>query len=69
LIAGVLFVITFATSIPALLLYDPVLNDIGYISGAGADTRVLVGALLEVLLIIANVGTAVVLFPILKRQE
>ena len=36
LIAGVLFVITFATSIPALLLYDPVLNDIGYITGPGA---------------------------------
>jgi hypothetical protein len=69
LIAGVLFVITFATSIPALLLYDPVLNDIGYITGAGADTRVLLGAFLELLLIIANVGTAVVLFPILKRQN
>src|SRR6201988_1918392 len=69
LIAGVLFVITFATSIPALLLYDPVLNDIGYITGAGADTRVLIGAFLEPLLIIANVGSAVVLFPILKRKN
>jgi hypothetical protein len=69
LIAAVLFVITFATSIPALLLYDPVLNDIGYITGAGADTRVLLGAFLEVLLIIASVGSAVVLFPILKRQN
>jgi hypothetical protein len=38
------------------------------ILGAGADTRVALGALLELLLIIANVGTAVVLFPILKRQ-
>jgi hypothetical protein len=69
LIAGVLFVITFATSIPALLLYDPVLNDVGYITGAGADTRVLLGAFLELLLIIANIGSAVVLFPILKRQS
>jgi hypothetical protein len=69
LIAGALFVITFATSIPALLLYDPVLNDPAYIIGAGADTRVLVGAFLELLLIIANVGSAVVLFPILKRQS
>jgi hypothetical protein len=40
-----------------------------YIVGAGADTRVALGALLEVLLIIANIGTAVVLFPILKRQN
>jgi hypothetical protein len=68
-IAGVLFVLTFLTSIPALLLYDPVLNDLGYITGAGADTRVLLGAFLELLLIIANIGTAVVLFPILKRQS
>jgi hypothetical protein len=68
-IAGVLFVITFITSIAALLLYDPVLNDHGYISGSGADTRVLLAAFLELLLIIANIGTAVVLFPILKRQS
>ncbi len=69
LLAGVLFVITFVTSIPALFLYHPVLHDVGYITGAGADTRVLLGAFLELLLIIANVGSAVVLFPILKRQN
>lgn len=69
LIAGVLFVITFITSIPAVLLYDPVLNNASYIVGAGADTRVYVGAFLEILLAIANIGTAVVLFPILKRQS
>jgi hypothetical protein len=69
LIAGVLFVITFVTSIPALLLYDPVLNDPNYIVGAGADTRVFLGAFLELLLIIANIGTALALFPILKRQS
>jgi hypothetical protein len=69
LVAGVLFVITFLTSIPALLLYDPVLNDAHYILGAGADTRVFLGASLELLLIIANIGTALALFPILKRQS
>ncbi len=70
LIAGALFVITFLTSIPAaLLLYSPVLDHTNYIVGAGADTRVALGALLEVLLIVANVGSAVVLFPVLKRQN
>ena len=70
LIAGVLFLITYVTAIPAaFLLYPPVLDDANYIVGAGADTRVALGALLEVFLIIANVGTAVVLFPILKRQN
>ena len=67
LIAGALFVITFLTSIPAaLLLYTPVLDHTNYIVGAGADTRVALGAFLEVLLIVA---TAVVLFPVLKRQN
>jgi Domain of unknown function (DUF4386) len=65
----VLFVITHVTSIAAVLLYHPVLHDHGYIVGAGADTRVFLGAFLEMLLIVANVGTAVVLFPILKRQS
>jgi hypothetical protein len=69
LIAGVWFVITFVASIPALLLYDPVLNDIGYITGAGADTRVQLGALLEIVTAIAGIATAVVLFPIVKRQS
>ncbi len=70
LIAGALFLITFLTSIPAaLLLYRPVLDHTGYIVGAGADTRVALGALLEIILIIANVGSAVVLFPVLKRQN
>jgi hypothetical protein len=68
-IAGVLWVITYITAIPALLLFDPVLNDPSYITGAGADTRVRLGAFLELLLIIANIGTAVVMFPILKRQS
>jgi hypothetical protein len=70
LVAGVLFIITFITAIPALYLFQPVLDDpAGYIAGAGADNRIFFGALLELLLIIANIGTAVVLFPILKRQS
>src|SRR5215211_4770696 len=67
-IFGVLYLITFVTSIPAALLYVPVLDDpVGYIAGAGHDARILVGALLELLLIIANIGTAVVIVPIMRR--
>ena len=70
LVTGVFFVITFITSIPALVLYGPVLNNAHYIVvGADADTRVLWGAFLEVILAIANIGTAVTLFSILKRQN
>ena len=67
-VTGVLFLITFITAIPPFVyLYVPVLDDPDYIVGAGADTSVSLGAFLEVLLIIANIGTAVVLFPVLKR--
>ncbi|MCR3744010.1 protein of unknown function (DUF4386) [Actinomadura glauciflava] len=68
-IAGVWFILTFVLSIPAVLLYDPVLNDANYIVGAGADTQVRFGALLEILTAVANIATAVVLFPLLKRQS
>lgn len=61
--------ITFVSAIAGLLLYDPVLNDADYIVSAGSDTRVSFGALFEVILVIANIVTAIVLFPILKRQS
>src|SRR3954453_16151883 len=67
---GVLYLITFVTSIPALALYQPVLDHpVGYIAGAGHDTQILFAALLELLLIITNIGTAVVIFPIVRRQN
>jgi hypothetical protein len=68
-VTGVFFILTFITAIGADILYDSVLNEPGYIIGAGADNSLLLGALLELLLIIANIGTAVALFPILKRQN
>ena len=68
-VTGVLILITFITSIPAFIFYVAVLDDPRYIVGAGADTSVSLGAFLELILIIANIGTAVVLFPILRRQN
>ena len=58
-VVGLLFVITYLTAIPpAFFLYSPVLDDPNYIVGAGADTRIALGTLLELILIITNVGTA-----------
>jgi hypothetical protein len=68
-IFGVLFAGTFITSITALLLYDPILNNTDYILGSGSETRVQLGALCEIFLAITNIGTAVVLWPIVKRQS
>jgi len=71
-IAGWLFIATFVLSIPAyFIFYADVRDTPNLITGAGADPTgsVATGAVLELFLIIANVGTALVLFPILKRQS
>ena len=69
LIAGIWFALTFVFSIPALLLYDPVLNNTNYILSAGHDTRIEFGAFLEVLLALSGIATAVVFYPVLRRQN
>src|SRR6188508_2704579 len=67
---GVLFIITFITSIAALALFQSVLDDpVGYIAGDGKDNQIYLGAFLEFLLVITNVGTAVALYPIARRQN
>jgi len=68
-VTGILFVITYIASIPPVLfLYGPLLDDPRYILGGGAaDNGASLGALLELILIIANIGTAVVLYPVVKR--
>jgi len=68
-IAGVWFAITFIASIPAVFLYKPLLKHHDYVLGSGVDTRVGAGAALEIILVIANIACAVVLYPILKRQS
>jgi hypothetical protein len=69
LAVGVLFILTFVTSIAGVMIYGPVLSDPNYITSSGADTRVFVGAFLELMLIVTNIGCATVLFPLLKKQN
>jgi hypothetical protein len=66
-VAGVLYLITFV-SIPTLSLYSSV-HDPNYIVGFGPDTSALIGALLELIVAFACIGTAITLFPILMRQN
>lgn len=68
-IAGLLFAATFVTSIAAVLLYNPMLGDQDFILGSGSEAKVSIGAALELLLIVANIGTALVLYPVLRRQS
>ena len=68
--AGVLFLITEVTAIAGLLLYGPVLSDpAGYIAGTGSDNRILLGAFCELLLVLAVVGTASTLYPVIRRYN
>ncbi|MCU7823911.1 DUF4386 domain-containing protein [Kitasatospora sp. DSM 101779] len=67
--AGLCYFATHITSIGGLALYGPVLNDPDYVLGAGADGPVLLGALLEVLLALGIVGTAVTLYPVTRRHN
>jgi len=69
LVVGMLFILTFVTSIGAAFVYGPVLTDPHYVTGGGADIRVFLGAFLELGLITTNIGCAVWLFPLLKRQN
>ena len=69
MVVGVLFVVTYITSIAAkFAFYPPFLDNADYLLGDGEDTRVLWGAFFEMLLIIANIGTAVAIYPVLKRR-
>src|SRR5438034_7466585 len=67
LVAGVLYLLTFV-SIPTLFLYGPV-HDPKYIVGPGPDTGVVFGGILEMIVALAGIGTAVTLYPVVKRQN
>ncbi len=69
-LAGALYLITFAASIPAAFYFlAPVLDNPDYVLGSGSDARVITGGLLDVVTAIAGIGTAVVLFPVVRRQN
>ncbi|MGC5384993.1 DUF4386 domain-containing protein [Micromonospora chalcea] len=66
LVAGGFYLLTFV-SIPTLTLYAPI-READYILGGTPDTPVVVGGVLEVIVALACIGTAIALYPVLKRQ-
>lgn len=68
LAAGLFYIGTFVFSIPALGLYDGVLNDPSFVLGAGSDQGVLWGGLIEILTALTGIGTAVAVYPVIKRH-
>jgi hypothetical protein len=68
-VGGGLYLITFISSIPAVFLLAPVLDDPDYIIGSGNDTSVLLGCFLDLVNAFACIGTAVALYPVVTRQN
>lgn len=69
LVAGILYLVTFISSIPAGLLLDPVLTNPNYVASAGADSQISLAAFLDLVNALACIGTAVALFSVVKRQH
>ena len=67
LAAGVLYLLTFV-SIPTLALYGSI-HQPNYILGSGPDTKVIIGGILEIIVALTGIGTAVALYPVLKKQN
>ncbi|GMK37780.1 hypothetical protein PCCS19_08340 [Paenibacillus sp. CCS19] len=67
-LTGILFILAAVSSIIGLVLYDPILNGTDYlIEGARHDNQIILGALMELVLVVSAVGTAVTMFPVLRR--
>lgn len=69
LVAGIFYLLTFASSIPAYFLQEPVLTNPDYIVSAGSDAQVIMGSFLDLVTAFAGIGTAVALFSVVKRQH
>jgi hypothetical protein len=69
-LTGILFLVTDVTAIVGLLLYQPLLTNPQFITTAGINhTQILIGAVLETILAVCNAGTALVLYPVLKKEN
>ena len=67
LTAGTFYLLTFV-SIPTLSLYSQV-HDPNYIVGPGPDTSIIIGAILEWIVALSGIGTAIALYPVVKKQN
>ncbi|MDQ0822472.1 hypothetical protein QFZ79_000210 [Arthrobacter sp. V4I6] len=68
-VTGVFFLLTEISAIGGMILYGPLLAGTDYIVSTGTDTNVLLGAMFEIVLVISNVGTAIAVYPIVRRHS
>ncbi|WP_219836196.1 DUF4386 domain-containing protein [Paenibacillus sp. R14(2021)] len=70
LIVGVLFILAAVASIIGLILYNPILNSPDYlINGSEHANQVILGAVMELILVVSAIGTATAMFPILRKYN
>jgi hypothetical protein len=67
LAAGLLYLLSFI-SIPTLALYSSI-HSVGYVLSSGPDRPVIIGGILEIIVALACIGTAVMLYPVIKKQH
>ena len=69
LVGGILYLLTFLGSIPAAFLVGPAISDPNYIAGAGADQRVALGAIFELLNVFGLIGCGIALFSVIRKAH
>ena len=69
LVAGVLYLLTFLSSIPAVFLQSAVLTDPLFIISGVSTEQVRLGALFDIVNSLTAIGTAVALYAVIKRQN
>jgi len=66
-IVGMMFIFATVSAILGLLFYQPILTGPDYLmNGAGQKNQVILGALMELVLVVTAIGTAIGLFPVLR---
>ncbi|MEW9053034.1 MAG: DUF4386 domain-containing protein [Neobacillus sp.] len=69
-IVGILFILAAVTAVIGLNLYDPILNGPDYLrKGSEHANQVIVGAVMELILVVSVVGTATAMFPLLRKYN
>jgi hypothetical protein len=67
LTAGILYLLTFI-SIPTLSLYHEI-HQPNFVLGSAPSTDVVLGGILELVMALACIGTALAFYPVLKKQN
>ncbi|WP_316571803.1 DUF4386 domain-containing protein [Neobacillus sp. YIM B06451] len=69
-IVGFLFILAAVTAVIGLKLYDPILIGPDYLAkGSEYANRIVLGAVMELMLVVSAIGTATTMFPILKKYN